>query len=118
MTVWKDVIVPALRWRLTLNWEFGSPGASLAHSETRYRDPLNITLVTLKLGPSKAAIRPVVSKLRFPLFASAVVTVRTSLPIRGAHPSLAPVSKSLAAPVVFGGDPGGGATNVMLKLSR
>src|SRR5215475_14077377 len=97
---------------LTLSWLLGSPGASLAHSEMRYREPLNITLVTLKVGPLKADVRLVVRRLKLPLCLSASVTVRISLPIRGAQPSLAPVSKSLAAPAVLGGGPGGGASNV------
>ena len=95
----------------------GDPGASLAHSETAYRDPLNITLVTSKAGPWKVAVRLLVSRLKLPPCASALVTATVSPPVRDFHPSVVWLSNVLLAPAVLPGAPAGGATWVMLTAS-
>jgi len=59
----------------------------------------------------------VVSRLKLPPCASAVVGVSVSRPMRGFQPSVVPLSKVALAPVVLPGGPGGPAICAMLMAS-
>ena len=73
--------------------------------------------MTSKAGPSNVACRPVVSRLKLPLCASADDGLTVSRPMRGLQPSAVPLSKVALAPVVLPGGPGGPWICAMLMLS-
>ena len=76
-----------------------------------------MTLVTLKFGPRKAAVRLVVNRLKPPLWASADEGATISVPVRDVQSSGVPVSKVEVRPVVLGGGPGGSEILSMRKSS-
>ena len=76
-----------------------------------------MTLVTLKFGPRKAAVRLVVNRLKPPLCASADEAATISVPVRDVQPSAVPLSNVDVRPVVLGGGPGGSEILSMRKSS-
>jgi hypothetical protein len=108
------------RWRSMLRRSCvaASPGASLSHTEKRYVLPFESRPSTLSEGPVNDSVRFVVSRLKAPPCASALVTVSTSEPMRGRQPCAVPLSKSLETPLSSGGPLGGAAVCVMVTSSR
>src|SRR5580704_6552509 len=77
---------------MLITWFEPSAGVSITHALMLYFEPLYILLLTLICGPSKFAVRPVVSRLCVPLCAAAVELVSVELPERELHPSRPPSS--------------------------
>src|ERR1700733_7067933 len=93
---------------ILMMWFVPSVGSSLTHTLRLYSEPGYILLLTLICGPSKLAVRPVVSRLCVPPCAAAVVLVTVELPERELHPSSPPSSNVDVIPVLscwlaFGG---------------
>src|SRR5450755_1084476 len=111
------LVVPAnVVCRLMLmTWIVPSVGNSFTHTLMEYCDPTYILFATLIDGPSKLAVRPVISRLCVPSCASAVVLASVELPERELQPSNRPSSKVEEIPVLscWLTGSGGGAVSPM-----
>src|SRR5215472_14846578 len=109
-----DVLPPNVVCKLILiMWVEPSVGRSIIHALMLYLEPLYILLLTLICGPSKFAVRPVVSKLCIPVCAATVELVSVELPEREVHPSNPPSSNVDVIPELscWLGLGGGGASS-------